>query len=196
MNWLDVVLALIVLASVIAGFRKGLSRQVMGLVSVAVALVAGIWLYGLVGSYLLPYLHSRTAANFAGFGVVFCGVMLLGSLMSVLLGKLLRVTGLSIFDHALGAGFGILRGILISIALIMGIMAFSPGEDPPASVVHSRSAPYVVDAARVAAAMAPHELREGFRKTYDQVKTAWRKASRKGIPKGSGAEKIENERQI
>ncbi|HJT89541.1 MAG TPA: CvpA family protein [Bryobacteraceae bacterium] len=196
MNWLDVVLALIVLASVIAGFRKGLSRQVMGLVSVAVALVVGIWLYGLAGSYLLPYVHSRTAANFAGFGVVFCGVMLLGSLMSFLLGKFLRVTGLSIFDHALGAGFGILRGILISTALIMGIMAFSPGQDPPASVVHSRSAPYVVDAARVAAAMAPHELRERFRKTYDQVKTAWRKASRKALPKGAGAEKTENERQI
>jgi hypothetical protein len=39
----------------------------------------------------------------------------------------------------------------------------------------------VVDAARVCAAMAPHELREGFRKTYDQVQKAWEEAMKKGI---------------
>ena len=196
MNWLDVVLALIVLASVVAGFRKGLSRQVVGVVSVTLALLAGVWSYGLAGSYLLPYLHSRTAANFAGFAIVFCGVMLLGSAVSFLIGKFLKVTGLSIFDHALGAGFGILRGLLIAIALVMGMMSFAPGETPPAAVVHSRTAPYVIDAARVAAAMAPHELREGFHKTYDQVKTAWRKAARKALQGAPAGEKTEDERRI
>ena len=41
-------------------------------------------------------------------------------------------------------------------------------------------APYVVDAARLFVAMAPHELKEGFRKTYAQVKAAWENALRKG----------------
>lgn len=196
MNWLDAVIVLILIASVITSFRKGLSREIIGLISVCVALLAGIWFYGYAGGYLLPYLSSRPVANFAGFAIVFCGVMLVGSLVSLIVGKFLKITGLSFFDHALGAGFGVLRGVLVSIALVMGIMAFSQGEQPPASVVHSRTAPYVVGAARVVAALAPYELKEGFWKTYARVKTAWAEAARQGIRSAPNGEKTKNERQI
>jgi membrane protein required for colicin V production len=183
MNWLDVVLLAILAASVAMSFRKGLSREVIGLASVVLAIVLGIWFYGAAGAWLIPYLSSRALANFAGFLLVFCGVMLVGHLVSYIVGRFLKVTGLSIFDHLLGAVFGAVRGILISVALIMAIMAFSQGDKPPSSVVNSRTAPYVVDAARAFAALAPHELKEGFRKTYDQVKTAWGKALEEGIRK-------------
>jgi membrane protein required for colicin V production len=183
MNWLDVVLLAILAASVAMSFRKGLSREVIGLASVVLAIVLGIWFYGAAGAWLIPYLSSRALANFAGFLLVFCGVMLVGHLVSYIVGRFLKVTGLSIFDHLLGAVFGAVRGILISVAVIMAIMAFSQGDKPPSSVVNSRTAPYVVDAARAFAALAPHELKEGFRKTYDQVKTAWGKALEEGIRK-------------
>ena len=196
MNWLDVVLALILLASVVTSFRKGLSREVISLVSVCLALLSGVWLYGAVGGYLLPYLSSRAMANFAGFAIVFCGVMVLGALLSSIIGKFLKITGLSIFDHALGAGFGIIRGVLVSIALVMGIMAFSQGEEPPGSVVHSRVAPYVVDAARVLVALAPHELKDGFRKSYSRVKTVWGHAARRPIRDLPNGEKAAHEREI
>jgi hypothetical protein len=42
-------------------------------------------------------------------------------------------------------------------------------------------APYVIDAARVFAALAPHELKDGFRKSYAQVETIWRNALKNGI---------------
>jgi membrane protein required for colicin V production len=179
MNWLDVVLLLILVVSVFLSFRKGLSREVIGLVSVIAALLLGLWLYGWVGSYIAPYLSSRGAANFAGFLVVFCAVLLTGALVSFVVGKFLKVTGLSIFDHALGAAFGLARGIVIGVALIVGLMAFAQGDQPPNSVVRSRVAPYVIDGGRVCAAMAPHELKEGFRKRYTQVKSAWGKALEK-----------------
>jgi membrane protein required for colicin V production len=181
MNWLDVVVLAILAVSVAMSFRKGLSREVIGLASVVLAILLGIWFYGTAGSLLAPYLSSHALANFAGFLLVFCGVMLVGHLVSYIVGKFLRVTGLSIFDHLLGAVFGVLRGLLISVALIMAIMAFSQGDKPPSSVVQSRTAPYVVDAARGFAALAPRELKEGFRKTYGLVKAAWGKALEEGI---------------
>ncbi len=175
MNWLDIVLLLILAWSIAASLRAGLTREILGLASVVLALVLGLWCYGTAGSYLAPYVSSRSLANLLGFFVVFAGVMLAGSLASFILGKFLKVTGLSIVDHALGAAFGVVRGMLIAIVLIMGIMAFSPGGRAPASVVHSRFAPYVTGASRVFVAMAPHEMKEGFRKTYEQVKAAWEK---------------------
>jgi membrane protein required for colicin V production len=181
MNWLDLVLALILIASGVAGFRRGFSRLIIGLVSVVLALLLGLWFYGIIGMYLMPYASSRTIADAGGFAVVFCGVLLLGALASFVVDKFLKVTGLSIVDQLLGAGLGLLRGLVFAIAIVMGVMAFSRGEKPPEAVVNSRLAPYVVDAARGFAAMAPHDLKEGFRRTYVQVKAAWRAALEKGI---------------
>jgi membrane protein required for colicin V production len=191
MNWLDFVLALILIASGVAGLRRGFSRQIIGLISGVLALLLGIWFYGTVGYYLLPYASSRTLANAGGFAVVFCGVLLLGALVSYVAGRFLEVAGLSIFDHLLGAGFGLLRGLLFAIAMILGVMAFSRGDKPPEAIVQSRLAPYVVDAARIVVSMAPRDLKEGFRRTYAQVKAAWSEALEKGVHKlpNRGAEK-------
>ncbi|MDR3698355.1 MAG: CvpA family protein [Candidatus Sulfopaludibacter sp.] len=173
MNWLDAVLLLILAGSIVTSFRKGLSREIIGLVSVVLALLLGIWFYGTAAAFLLPYLSSHAAANFAGFVLVFCGVVLIGGLVSAIVGKFLKVTGLSILDHALGAVFGVVRGVVVSIALLVAILAFAPGGQPPDSVLHSTMAPYVTGAASAFASLAPHELKEGFHRTYGQVKDYW-----------------------
>jgi len=196
MNWLDIVLLLIVAASVFTSFRKGLVREVIGLVSVILAILAGIWIYGIPAGLLMPYLSSRAVANFAGFFVVFCAMLAIGAVAGFFAGKFLRVTGLSIFDHLLGAVFGMVRGTLIGVALIMGLMAFSPADRPPNAIVDSRAAPYVAGAARVMAALAPYELKEGFRKTYAQARSAWEKAIHDGLQKRPAGERKENERKI
>lgn len=173
MNWLDVILLLIIGASVIGSFRKGFSRQVIHLVSVLAGILLGAWFYGRVAEYLEPHVSSPTAAKLGGFLIVFCGVLFVGAIVSLIVGKFLRVTGLSIVDHLLGAAFGLLQGTLVAVALIMGVMAFSKDGKPPRSIEESRVAPYVSQAARLFAAMAPHELREGFHKSYEQAKVVW-----------------------
>lgn len=172
MNWLDIVLLIVLAWSVAASFRKGLTREILGLASAVLALLLALWFYGSAGALFAPYVNSHAVANLLGFLAVFAGVMLLGSLVSFIIGKFLRVTGLSIVDHLLGAAFGALRATLIAVVLIMAIMAFSAG-GPPDSVVHSRVAPYVARASRVLVSIAPHELREGFRRTYAQAREAW-----------------------
>jgi membrane protein required for colicin V production len=196
MNWLDAVLLLILIASVVTSFRKGLTREIVGLAAVVVGLLLGSWFYASAGALLRPYLNSRIAANFAGFFMVFCAVMLVGALISFVLGKFVRVTGLSMFDHTLGAGFGLIRGVLIAVARIMGVMAFSQGSAPPSSVVNSRLAPYVVQGARVFAAMAPFELKEGFHKSYAEAKSAWDDALKKEIRKAPRPETENHEKRI
>lgn len=173
MNWLDTVLLVILGWCVFASFRKGLTREVIGLASVILALLLGIWFYGTAGALVAHYVSSRGVANLAGFLIVFAAVMLAGAVVNAILGKFLRVTGLSIADHALGALFGLVQGTLIAIALVMGIMAFSPEGQPPKAVVNSRLAPYVASASRVFASLAPRELKEGFRRTYGEVRSAW-----------------------
>jgi membrane protein required for colicin V production len=181
MNWLDIVLLIVLVGSVVTSFSTGLAREVVGFISMVAALVLAIWFYGTAGAMLLPYVSSPGIAHFCGFLIVFLGVLILGAITGRLLGRLMKVAGLSFVDRLLGAGFGVVRGLLISIALVLALLAFTPGKSPPNAVVHSRVAPYVIDAARVCAAIAPHELKDGFRKSYDQVKTIWGNALKKGI---------------
>lgn len=173
MNWFDIALILILCLSIATSFRKGLSREIIGLASVVAGLVLGIWFYGTAASYLEPYLSSPLAAKFGGFLLVFFGVILLGSLIRFIVGKFLKVTGLSFFDHALGAIFGAARGGLICVALITGMMAFARDAHPPDAILHSRIAPYILHGGKVAAAIAPHELNHGFEQSYQAAKTAW-----------------------
>jgi membrane protein required for colicin V production len=195
MNWLDILLAIILLACMVRGMRIGLSRQIIGIASGVLALLLGIWFYGIPAAWVAPYLSSPMLAAAAGFAAVFLTVMLVGGFVSAVVARFLKFTGLSLFDHVLGAGLGLVRGLLISIAIVMGAMAFSRADQPPSAIVQSRLAPYIVEAAHVAAAAAPHDLKEGFRKTYGQVKAAWDRALEKGIH-GKPGEKKKDDRQI
>ena len=198
MNWLDAVLILVLAFSIWRSFAKGLTREVIGLVAVVAGIFLGTWLYSTTGAWIEPHVSSRAVANFCGFLVVFFGIMLLGSLVGVILSRLLRVTGLSFFDRLLGAAFGVIRGVLVAAGLVMAILAFAPGAKagtPPESVANSRLAPYVIGAARVFVAAAPREMKDGFRKSYAQVKSRWEESLKKGIQKVP-KEKTEHERDI
>lgn len=176
MNWLDYVLLAILLFSVAMSARKGFSREIIGLAAALFALVLGMWFYGLAGSFLIPYVSSPRVANLIGFLLVVFAVLLCGSMLGWIVNRFLRTVGLSFFDRLLGAAFGLVRGLLVAIALLTAFMAFGPHVDSKtvsSSVIHSRIAPYVLHASRVCVAMAPMELKSSFLKQYGQVKSLW-----------------------
>lgn len=176
MNWLDFLLIAILLCSVIMSARKGFSREIIGLAAALFALVLGMWFYGLAGSFVLPYVNSPRVANLIGFLVVVLAVLLCGGIIGWIVNRFLRTIGLSFFDRLLGAGFGLVRGLLIAMALLTGFMAFGP-DSVSSPVVHSRIAPWVLGASHAFVAIAPMELKSSFRKQYAQVKSALEKNS-------------------
>lgn len=180
MNWLDYLLLAILLFSTIMSARKGFSREVIGLAAALFALVGGMWFYGLAGSFLLPYVSSPRVANLLGFLLVVFGVLLAGALLGWIVNRFLRTVGLSFFDRLLGAGFGLLRGLLIAITLLTAYMAFGPEVDSQTvseSMLHSRIAPYVLDASHLFVTIAPMELKSGFLRQYALVKSRLKSAS-------------------
>jgi len=181
-NWLDFVLGLILLVSFLGGVVKGFARVGIGLLATVAGVVLGLWFYGVAGAFLEPYLSSRALANFAGFFIVFLGVNLLGALTGWVLSKLMKHAGLGWLDRLGGGAVGAVRGVVIGIALIMALMAFSV-KPPPRSVTSSRLAPYVIEASRVLASLAPRELKDGFQASYDQLRKIWADAWKRGLPR-------------
>lgn len=173
MNWLDIVLLLIFCLSVASGFAKGFAKLLVGLAAAILGFLCGLWFYGAAGAYLLPYVSHKGVANFLGFLLIFFAIVLAGAVVGKLLGTLLKWVGLSWIDRLLGGVFGLVRGLVFAIAIVLALMAFSP-KPPPASVVRSRIAPYVIGAANICSYMAPKEVREGVRQSYEKIRQAWR----------------------
>ena len=183
MNWLDYVLIVLLAWSVFRSFRKGFSREIIGLTAAFLALILGMWFYGTAAAYLAPYIGSARLANLAGFLIVVALVIVAGSLIGRIVRRFLRTVGLSFFDRTLGAGFGLLRGLLIAVALLTAFTAFGPpavnGSEPDA-VLHSRIAPYVLDASHYVVAIAPMDLKNTFGKQYSEFKLALEKTTESG----------------
>jgi membrane protein required for colicin V production len=181
MNWLDILLLVVILVSVVNSFLKGFARVAVSLLATIMAVVCGLWFYGTAGGWLQEYVSSVQLANLCGFALVFVGILVLGALVGKLLSLLFKWTGLSWLDRLLGAGAGIVEGLLIATAIVMAVTAFSP-KPPPRSVVESRIAPYVIGAARVMVSMAPREVKDGFIESYDQVKKLWGSSVKHEVP--------------
>lgn len=172
MNWLDILLGSILAASTAAGIARGLVRTAIGITASILAVILSLWFYGTAGSIFTDYVASKTIANFLGFITVFSLVILSGALLGKLLALLFKTAGLSWLDRTLGGCFGLLRGLLVSIIIVMVLTAFSMNP-PPSAVVQSSIAPYVIDASRILSKIAPHELTEGFQLSYEKIRKLW-----------------------
>ncbi len=172
MNWLDILLLVIIGASVVAGIAKGFARAVTGVVAMLLGLFCGLWFYGIPGGWLREYLSSQQLANFLGFMLIFVGFLVAGGLVAALLARALKIAHLSGMDRLAGGAFGTLRGVLVAAAVVTAIMAFAP-KSPPQSVAHSSVTPYVMYGARAMVAAAPREVKDGFRNSYERVKEIW-----------------------
>jgi membrane protein required for colicin V production len=178
-NWLDYLLLAILLVSVAMSARKGFSREIIGLAAALLALVLGMWFYGLAGAFLIPYVSSARVANLFGFLLVVFAVLIFGGMLGWIVSRFLRTIGLSFFDRLLGAGFGLVRGLIVAIALLTAYTAFGSEVDSKTvsadsvdkAVLNSRIAPYVLDASHLVVAVAPMELKSSFLKQYAQMKS-------------------------
>jgi membrane protein required for colicin V production len=174
MNWLDYVLIAILGLSVLQSFRRGFTREIIGLVAAIAALILGMWFYGTAASLVRGWLHSERAAHFAGFLLIVFGVLLAGALVGSIVRRFVKAVGLSFFDRLLGACFGLARGALVAIALLTAYIAFGPRSDTktaPSAVVHSQIAPYLLKVSSIVVDAAPTELKRDFREVYDQART-------------------------
>ncbi len=171
-NWLDILLLVILAASILGGLAKGFARTGLGLMALLLGLFCGLWFYRMPANWLREYLSSQQLANLIGFLIILTGFILAGALLGALLSRVLKAAQLSWLDRLAGGAFGALQGVLLAAALITAFIAFAP-KAPPNSVANSRVAPYVVHAARAIVAAAPREVKDGFRNSYERVKEMW-----------------------
>jgi membrane protein required for colicin V production len=166
-NWVDWVLATIVLVSVATAIWKGFVTELIALASVITGLVIAAFNYERLAPLLQAFTRSRGVALGVSFLLLFATVMLIGALISVLSKKLIRKVQLQWFDRFLGGLFGLARGVLVDCIVLLVMMSFAIQQG---AVQKSALAPYFIAGSRVVALAVPGRLRKEFRAGFEKFR--------------------------
>jgi membrane protein required for colicin V production len=112
------VLAVLGLSAVI-GIWRGLLREVFALAAWIAATLAAMFFAGELAAMLPASFATPLARSVIAVIVLFMAVLLAVSLGGVFASRLARAVGLSFADRTLGAVFGIARGALILVVLVL-----------------------------------------------------------------------------
>ncbi len=172
MNLLDILLVVIVGASVAAGFMVGFARVGIGFIATITGLLFGFWFYGIPAEWFHRHIHSVAISNLLGFFTVLAIFNIAGALIGKLLSMLFKWTGLSWLDRFMGGAFGLVRGALIAVAFVAVLMAFTP-RPLPNWMIDSAVLPYAIDASNLCAALAPSSIKDAFREGMNDIRKTW-----------------------
>lgn len=119
MTAVDYAVLAIVGLSVVISVWRGAVREVLGLAAWIVAFLAGQAYAGTAAAYMPASIEDDSLRLLSGFVVIFLLALLLTMLVAVAISTLLRSAGLGPVDRGLGAIFGLVRGMLIVIILVL-----------------------------------------------------------------------------
>ncbi|HSI58103.1 MAG TPA: CvpA family protein [Ideonella sp.] len=119
---IDWALLAVLVLSVLVGLSRGIVFEVISLAGWVVAYFVA-QLYGAQLAVWLPVGMGGAAFRVvAGFALAFFGTLIACSLLAKLARALISATPLSIVDRALGAGFGLLRGLVVLLVVTTLVM--------------------------------------------------------------------------
>lgn len=132
MTGADIVILSVIVISALVGLLRGFVKEVFSLANWVAAIILVYLFRDAVGAVLpLGDSVSPLIRSVAGGAIVFAGTLIIGGMLSSLVHKLVKATGLSGTDRTLGAVFGLLRGSIIILALLIILPSVSPVAEQP-----------------------------------------------------------------
>lgn len=126
MTGFDYSVLLIIGISIVVSMMRGAVREVLAIVG----WVAAIYAAKTYATQLVPLLPADIPTEqlriLAAYVIVFLGVLLVSSLLTIALSSLIKKIGLNWFNRFLGGFFGLVRGLLIVCVLVFlaGLTSF------------------------------------------------------------------------
>lgn len=118
MTAIDWTILVILIVSSLISLKRGFTKEALSLATWIVALVIARLFSDKLAVVLVGLIQSDAWRYTAAFSILFVATLIVGALINHLLGEFVRMTGLTGTDRVLGMVFGLLRGLVVVVALL------------------------------------------------------------------------------
>jgi membrane protein required for colicin V production len=167
MNLFDWILIVLLAYSTIMAFVRGIILELFSLGGLIAGILLASWNYKHVADLLSRLITTPATAQIVAFLLIVVGIMVLSTLLGKALNRTAHAIGLGFFDRLLGAVFGLARGCLLGVALLMAIAAFQPHST---WIENSRLSSYFLAGAHAVSFVVPHDLQQQILNGAQQIK--------------------------
>jgi membrane protein required for colicin V production len=142
-QWLDVILIVIMLLSAFLAMLRGLTREMLSIMSLALAALAALLAWSTYHDRAKDLVGSETLGSALLVVVVFTIVLVIVSIITIRLADRVLDSRIGAIDRTLGFVFGLIRGLIIVAVAYELAIHFWQKEGMPAWVTEARSLPMI-----------------------------------------------------
>ncbi|MCT7359862.1 MAG: colicin V production CvpA [Thalassobium sp.] len=115
-----VILAVLAVSSLIS-LKRGFVKEALSLASWIAAFIIARLFSGNLATLLAGVVETNSVRWILAFVILFAGTVTIGAMINHLLVEMVRMTGLGGTDRVFGMVFGLIRGLVVLVAIVYGL---------------------------------------------------------------------------
>ncbi|MDO3384157.1 CvpA family protein [Gilvimarinus algae] len=119
MNWADWTIVGILSVSCLISIKRGFVKEALSLAVWIAAFVIALIFGDRLATLMTGLIDTPSLRAIAAFAILFAATLVVGAMVNYLIGELVRMTGLSGTDRLFGMVFGLVRGAILVMALVI-----------------------------------------------------------------------------
>lgn len=155
--WLDLILAAIMLISGLLAMLRGLTREVLSILSWAVAAVATLFFFPKYQAQAREYIEPALLADAVLAGGIFLVVLIIVSLITVRISDGVLDSRIGALDRTLGFLFGLARGLVLVVIAYLFFTWLVPEDTQPQWIKDARSLPLLKETGAAIVSLLPED---------------------------------------
>jgi membrane protein required for colicin V production len=158
MNMLDLAVVAVVGLSAIFAFARGFVREALSIVAWAGAALITYFSFNAVYAMLSRAVHTPLLAYVIDGAGVFLVSLIILTIITGSVARLVHFGVLSPIDRTLGLLFGLVRGVAVVCLAYLLLDISVPARDRPGWISHAKSAPFLAEGADILSGVLPRSL--------------------------------------
>ena len=171
MNRLDIIFLVLMGASVLYSFIRGLVREIFSFLAIILGFLGASHTYSPFAAWLGKWMANETFAQILAFAILFVLIAVSLGLLGRVLSRLVKTADLSWADRLGGGAFGFLKAILLIAIILLVLTAFLP---PRSKIVsESRVSTVVLAITQQLSYLIPVKFRALYATKEKELKKNW-----------------------
>ncbi|WP_455477436.1 CvpA family protein [Bartonella sp. B41] len=155
---LDGIVVAIILFSALLAMLRGFSREVLSLISWAIAAIATLFLFKHILPFSEQYLSNKMIALIATLVTIFIIVLIITSIVTMKISDFIIDSRIGILDRFAGFIFGVFRGLFIVVIGVLLVNALIKPEQQSSWMKNAKTKPILDSLGQKILEMLPKDL--------------------------------------